>query len=188
MLPVVILLSSCRGMTYISTPQTVALSQGNFKFVKSVKAETKAWYVFGIGGFRERAKEDVIEKLRVNADLQPYQALADIRVKTTNNGFRCFIWKRTLTAAATVVEFKDSDTNAFSKVESPSDLTMEFSRESIYNRLLEIKEVLVNGNNDSLEKQDKIKRDVWRAREWYDSIHDIYPEIHNILKEIKSLL
>lgn len=111
-IPLMALLSSCVGITNISTPNSVALSQGNFKFVKTVSAETKALYVFGLGGFRDRATEDVVEKLRVEANLQPNQALADIRIKTTKTIYGVVV-RRTLTAAAIVVEFKDSETNSF---------------------------------------------------------------------------
>ena len=84
MIPVILMLSSCMGLTNISTPNSVALNQGNFKFIKSVSAETRATYVFGMGGFRKSAMSDVIEDLRTEADLQPNQALADIRIKTIN--------------------------------------------------------------------------------------------------------
>ena len=109
---VTLLLSSCVGLTNISTPQTVALNQGNFKFVKSVSAETKATYVFGIGGFKDRATADVVEKLRETAQLQSNQALADIRIKTTKKIYGIVV-KRILTASASVVEFCDIATNTF---------------------------------------------------------------------------
>lgn len=110
---VTLLLSSCVGLTNISTPQTVALNQGNFKFVKSVSAETEATYVFGIGGFKDRATADVVEKLREAAELQSNQALADIRIKSTTNCYLGIVVKRFLTATATVVEFCDIATNTF---------------------------------------------------------------------------
>ncbi|MBR2476114.1 MAG: hypothetical protein IKB57_06205 [Bacteroidaceae bacterium] len=110
---VTLLLSSCVGLTNISTPQTVALNQGNFKFVKSVSAETEATYVFGIGGFKDRATADVVEKLRETAQLQSNQALADIRIKTTKKIYLGIVVKRILTASASVVEFCDIATNTF---------------------------------------------------------------------------
>lgn len=109
---VTLLLSSCVGLTNISTPQTVALNQGNFKFVKTVSAETKATYVLGIGGFKDRATADVVEKLRETAQLQSNQALADIRIKTTKKIYGIVV-KRILTASASVVEFCDIATNTF---------------------------------------------------------------------------
>lgn len=124
-IPIMALLSSCIGLTNISTPQTVALSEGNFKFVKSVSAEIKALYIFGIGGFKDEANEDVVEKLRLRADLQQNQALADIRVKTTTKTYLGIVTKRTLTAAASVVEFKDPETNTFDKTNSVSELTIK---------------------------------------------------------------
>ena len=63
MIPVILMFSSCVGLTNITAPQTVGLNQGNFRFVKSVNAETKATYVFGMGGFRDGATADVVEKL-----------------------------------------------------------------------------------------------------------------------------
>lgn len=93
---VTLLLPSCVGLTNITTPQTVALNQGNFKFVKSVSAETKALYVFGIGGLRDRATTDVVEKLRKGAQLQSNQALADIRIKTTNKIYFGIVVKKNI--------------------------------------------------------------------------------------------
>ena len=102
-----ILLTSCAGMTHVTTPHTVALNKANFKFVKNVKAETKATYVFGIGGMSESANADVIENLQKNADIKPNQALADIHIKTTYKCFLGIILTRTLTASAAVVEFTE---------------------------------------------------------------------------------
>ncbi|MBR5533085.1 MAG: hypothetical protein IKU59_07265 [Bacteroidales bacterium] len=110
---VTLLFSSCVGLTNITAPQTVALNQGNFRFVKSVNAEIKATYVFGMGGFRDGATADVVEKLIEKANLQPNQALADIRVKTTKKIYLGIVVKRTLTAAASVVEFCDVEINTF---------------------------------------------------------------------------
>lgn len=106
-------LPSCIGITNITAPQTVALNQGNFKFVKSVSAETEAVYILGIGGFGDNATADIVEKLREEAQLQSNQALADIRIKTTTKNYLCIVIKRTLTASATVVEFRDIETNSF---------------------------------------------------------------------------
>ena len=121
-IPLMALLSSCIGLTNISTPQTVALSEGNFKFVKTVSAEVKVLYIFGIGGIKEEANEDVVEKLRVEANLQPNQALADIRIKTTKKTYFGIVTKRTLTAAASVVEFRDTNTNTFLSTENIIDV------------------------------------------------------------------
>ena len=78
-----ILLCSCGGLTNITTPNSVALNQGNFRFVKTVSAEVSSCYVFGIGGLSSRATSDVVEELKTSAQLQQNQALADIRIKTT---------------------------------------------------------------------------------------------------------
>lgn len=100
-----IILASCAGLTQITTPQSVALNDNNFKFVKNVSAETQATYVFGIGGMSEQANADVYAKLQKKANLQPNQALADVRIKTTRKCYLGIIVTRTLTASATVVEF-----------------------------------------------------------------------------------
>lgn len=78
-----ILLCSCGVLTNITTPNSVALNQGNFRFVKTVTAEVPSLYVFCIGGLSSRATADVVEKLKTSAQLQQNQALADIRIKTT---------------------------------------------------------------------------------------------------------
>ena len=212
---VTLLLSSCAGLTNITTPQTVALNQGNFKFVKTVCVETYSHYVLLFGGISRSAKEDVVEKLIEAADLQPNQALADIRIKYTNEIWALGIYiRRILTASASVVEFEDSETNAFSAsdiINSTSDYTsplnqeketeqiigskievkneksqnLEYIRELVYNKLLQIKESIINETEkdraQTIEEYKEIKA-------WYKNIHYIYPEIHNILKEIKSLL
>ena len=185
---VTLLLPSCIGLTNISTPHTVALNQGNFKFVKSISAETKATYVFGIGGFKDKANEDVIDNLRLKANLQPNQALADVHVKVTTKTYLGIVTKRTLTASASVVEFKDSATNSF--VETPAtpvveSCDIETNRESVYKRLQEINNILISGNTDDISN---IINEVERIDRWYNSISATYPEIHNILKEIKKLL
>ena len=123
---VTLLLSSCVGLTNISTPQTVALNQGNFKFVKTVSTETKATYVLGIGGFKDRATADVVEKLREAAELQSNQALADIRIKTTKKIYLGIVVKRILTASATVVEFCNMTTNTFIESENIKTNTESF--------------------------------------------------------------
>lgn len=104
-----ILLCSCGGLTNITTPNSVALNQGNFRFVKTVTAEVPSLYVFCIGGLSSRATADVVEKLKTSAQLQQNQALADIRIKTTTKlwVFGIVITKK-LTATASVVEFIDT--------------------------------------------------------------------------------
>jgi hypothetical protein len=105
-----ILLCSCVGLTNISTPNSIALNQGNFKFIKTVSAETNACYVLGIGGLSSMAATDVVEKLKYRAQLQPNQALADIRIKKTIKLWVFgIVTTRTLTATASVVEFLDAE-------------------------------------------------------------------------------
>lgn len=112
MLTAAALLCSCAGLTNISTPNSVALNQGNFKFVKNVSEETKATFILAIGGLSKRATADVVEKLEIKARLQPNQALADIRIKTTTKVFAFgFVVTRTLTATASVVEFYNTPTS-----------------------------------------------------------------------------
>lgn len=116
MMVAAVLLCSCGGLTNISTPNSVALNRGNFKFIKTVTAETKATYVFAIGGLSPRATADVVEKLKVVAQLQPNQALADIRIKTTTKLWVFgIVTTRSLTATASVVEFLDAGTKESNK-------------------------------------------------------------------------
>lgn len=200
---VTLLFSSCVGLTNITAPQTVALNQGNFRFVKSVNAEVEALYIFGFGGIRDRANEDIVENLRLKAKLKSNQALADIRIKTTTKSYIGIVTKRTLMASATVVEFKDSVTNAF--VETDAEFDEEIpnlrldennqiyiegrdelsTRKLEYERLKIINRYLKNGYTEGL---NEINSEVDRISKWYNSISATYPEIHNILKEIKKLL
>ena len=196
---VTLLLSSCVGLTNISTPQTVALNQGNFKFVKTVSAETKATYVFGIGGFKDRATADVVEKLRETAQLQSNQALADIRIKTTKKIYGIVV-KRILTASASVVEFCDIATNTFIERENnkinaesgnsieqnfTSESNKELTREYVYQQLLDINKTLQSNNVENIED---IEHKVKRIEKWYNNIARRYPEIESLLKEIKKQL
>ena len=154
------------GLTSISTPQTVALNQGNFKFVKTVSASTTALYVLGIGGMSKEAEADVVKKLLEEANLQRNQALADYRIKTTNRCLLGIVVKRTLTASATVVEFDNQgvDSGLSAGVESPVSLEQS-DRDAKLERLLEISASLSNGSVSDLET---IKAEVLVIGEWYD--------------------
>ena len=166
-----ILLSSCAGITYVSTPQTVALNSNNFKFIKPVSAETTATYVFGIGGMSPRANEDVVKKLIEEAHLKPYQALADIRIKTTNKCFLGLIITRTLTASATVVEFIGTNQNTPTEATNIETPTASFQpqqtqtpREATLTRLKEINALLSNG---AAYNAESIKAEINEIEQWY---------------------
>ena len=72
--------------------------------------------------------------------------------------------------------------NIVANEDSPS---IESMRDSNYIRLLEIKKSIINGTekdrNKTIEEYNEIKL-------WYKNILDIYPEIQNLLKEVKRLL
>ncbi|MBR4963412.1 MAG: hypothetical protein IKY54_05870, partial [Muribaculaceae bacterium] len=163
---VTLLLSSCAGLTNITTPQTVALNQGNFKFVKTVCVETYSHYVLLFGGISRSAKEDVVEKLIEAADLQPNQALADIRIKYTNEIWALGIYiRRILTASASVVEFEDSETNAFAKSEKGKMIELDET-------LPKIKDIVI----DSISGIDMINEPLAEA----ENVVDKEPEIQYI--------
>lgn len=189
-----IMLCSCAGLTNISTPNSVALDQGNFKFVKTVSAETRAVYVFSIGGLSSRATQDVVEKLKIAAQLQSNQALADIRIKMTFKlwafGIVC---TRKLTATATVVEFCSIDTNTFKECESQITThstiiklePKQYTRESAYKRLIEIHEALSVGSVDNI---DALKAEVNDIERWYNGFDTIYFNVEQEIRKVKKLL
>lgn len=196
------LLSSCAGLTHITTPQSVALNQANFKFIKSVSAETSAIYILGIGGLSQKATEDVIELLRAKADLQANQALADIRIKTTIKHFLAgLVINRTLTASATVVEFYDTKVPIINKQEasystdtpttnkqkpdSLADTQKGYTRDSAFQQLIEMKEELTDGHK---ENASRVITEVKNIERWYLGIDPVYSEIDEILKEIREIL
>lgn len=182
-----ILLCSCGGLTNITTPNSVALNQGNFRFVKTVSAEVSSCYVFGIGGLSSHATSDVVEELKTSAQLQQNQALADIRIKTTTK-----VWvfgavvRRKLTASASVVEFINTGrktNNAIGFEEDTTDIykgdTTETKysttdiepavkqkdvRETLYKRVQEINTLLKAGTVEDLESLAKEFNDIER---WY---------------------
>lgn len=182
-----ILLCSCGGLTNITTPNSVALNQGNFRFVKTVTAEVPSVYVFCIGGLSSRATADVVEKLKTSAQLQQNQALADIRIKTTTKlwVFGIVITKK-LTATASVVEFINTGrktNNAIGFEEDTTDIykgdTTETKysttdiepavkqkdvRETLYKRVQEINTLLKAGTVEDLESLAKEFNDIER---WY---------------------
>ena len=163
MMMTAILLCSC-GLTNITTPNSVALNEGNFKFVKTVTAETPSLYVFCIGGLSSRATADVVEKLKTVAQLQPNQALADIRIKTTTK-----VWvfgiviTRKLTATASVVEFVDAETNSFNNSansgvqNASSHLSHDVTTNVIFDRTL--MDRFLNGTIAKIEKKSESRRE-----------------------------
>ena len=162
----VVLFSSCVGLTSISTPQTVALNQGNFKFVKTVSASTSALYVLGIGGLSKEAEADVVEKLLEVAQLKQNQALADYRIKTTNKCLLGIVVTRTLTASATVVEFDNLGVDSCLSAGVESVVSLELSvRDAKLKRLMEISASLSNGNAGDIEA---IKAEIVAIGQWYD--------------------
>lgn len=186
-----ILLTSCAGLTYISTPQNVALNTNNFKYIKSVSAETEAIYVFGIGGMSPSANADVIEKLIEEAHLKPNQALADIRIKTTNKCILGIIITRTLTASATVVEFfgpnevSTESTNNEAQTTYFQSQKLPTTREATLTRLKEINTLLSNGSIDNIES---IKAEINNIEQWYTQNGYYKLDERNGLKRAKSLI
>lgn len=184
-----ILLCSCGGLTNITTPNSVALNQGNFRFIKTVTAEVPSLYVFCIGGLSSRATADVVEKLKTSAQLQQNQALADIRIKTTTK-----LWvfgiviTRKLTATASVVEFIDTGrktNNAIGFEEDTTDIykgdTTETKypktdiepavkqkdvRETLYKRVQEINTILKAG---TVEDRESLTKELNDIEKWYSN-------------------
>ena len=108
-----IMLVSCASFTQVTAPSSLTAYPGSpgdarGKVIRSVEAQTKATYVFGIGGMSKSANHDVLEKLRVEEKLKPNQALSYAYVTTTTKIYLCgIVKKRILRASALVVEFQD---------------------------------------------------------------------------------
>lgn len=203
-----ILLCSCGGLTNITTPNSVALNQGNFRFVKTVSAEVSSCYVFGIGGLSSRATSDVVEELKTSAQLQQNQALADIHIKTTTK-----VWvfgavvRRKLTASASVVEFintgrktnnaigfeeattdiykGDTTETKYSKTDIEPAVKQKDVRETLYKRVQEINTILKAGTVEDRESLTKELNDIER---WYsDNGYYTWDENKN-MRAVKKLL
>lgn len=194
LISIAVLLSSCAGFTYVTPPNTVALNQGNFQFIKTVSAETKATYILGIGGMSSFANADVVDALTANAELGRNQALANIHIKTTTKFWLCgLVCKRTLTATANVVEFCDTETKTFNKpthnaftIEEDSIVhsqkpKKEYSYELALNELVRINDTL---QNENVENLSQIKADVKSIKKWYYSVTPVYMDIKNYLESI----
>lgn len=203
-----ILLCSCGGLTNITTPNSVALNQGNFRFVKTVSAEVSSCYVFGIGGLSSHATSDVVEELKTSAQLQQNQALADIRIKTTTK-----VWvfgavvRRKLTASASVVEFintgrktnnaigfeeattdiykGDTTETKYSKTDIEPAVKQKDVRETLYKRVQDINTILKAGTVEDRESLTKELNDIER---WYsDNGYYTWDENKN-MRAVKKLL
>lgn len=187
---------SCGGLTYITSPNSVSLNQGNFKFVRTVSAETQASYILGIGGLSDQANDDVIELLRQKANLSQNQALADIHIKTTTKIWALgFYTTRTLTASAMVVEFSSDESNNFLSQENHKDLkTSEnsddieitatptiYTKETAIHRLTEIKNSL---QSREIQNVESVMAEVEDIKKWYKGQDIIYTEIVKLLKTI----
>lgn len=203
-----ILLCSCGGLTNITTPNSVALNQGNFRFVKTVSAEVSSCYVFGIGGLSSRATSDVVEELKTSAQLQQNQALADIRIKTTTK-----VWvfgavvRRKLTASASVVEFIDTgkktnnaigfeeattdiykgDTTEtkYSKTDTEPAVKQKDVRETLYKRVQEINTILKAGTVEDWESLTKELNDI---EKWYSNNGYYTWDENKNMRAVKKLL
>ncbi|MDD6473310.1 MAG: hypothetical protein PUF62_09830 [Bacteroidales bacterium] len=214
MMTAAILLCSCGGLTNITTPNSVAINQGNFKFVKTVSAETPATYVFGIGGLSRNANADVVEKLKGAAQLGPNQALADIRIqKTTKLWALGIVIKRTLTATASVIEFYDtekeggqhlgcqtiSDNWQIEEDGSKADIVGQRSsaiisrpavaenesRESISKRVEEIISIL---KKSSAEERETLSNEIADIENWYNKNEYYTWDEQKAMKTIRKLI
>jgi hypothetical protein len=119
-----------------------------------------------------------VEKLKTVAQLQPNQALADIRIKTTTK-----VWvfgiviTRKLTATASVVEFVDAETNSFnnSATSGVQNASSHLSHD-------------VTTNNDNVQENpvDKTKPEITFTPNVDQN--DIRQSISNRVQEILTIL
>lgn len=203
-----ILLCSCGGLTNITTPNSVALNQGNFRFVKTVTAEVPSLYVFCIGGLSSRATADVVEKLKTSARLQQNQALADIRIKTTTKlwVFGIVITKK-LTATASVVEFintcrktnnaigfeedttdiykGDTTETKYSTTDTEPAVKQKDVRETLYKRVQEINTLLKAG---TVEDRESLAKELNDIEKWYGNNGYYTWDENKNMRAVKQLL
>ncbi len=103
-------LTSC-GVTS-SAPKSfsetqVVLSDKNFKVVGQAFGESKAVYVFGIGGLsRKTLRSNAINEMSKNAHLTGSQTLTNITTGTSVKMITPFYVEVICTATANIVEFK----------------------------------------------------------------------------------
>ena len=127
-----------------------------------------------------------MEKLLEEADLQPNQALADYRIKTTHKCFLGIITRRTLTASATVVEFSDSQSGTFSDAKTAPDTNSNQSvRKAKLKRLIEINTALSNG---SIENDETIATEIHYIEQWYNEKGFYKPIEWNKLNKAKEFI
>ena len=73
--------------------------------------------------------------------------------------------------------------------ESSSDIDewqdFQYTRDSAYKKLLQIKESIINGTEKSREKTIEEYKEV---KKWYYGIRSTYSDVESMLKEIKTLL
>lgn len=102
---IAILLSSC-GIHSGFMNDSAALSQANFKIVKTVSHEAKTLKVFGFGGLQKRALvAKAREALMAGANLQPNQTLTNVTVDM-NLRLYPIVTVQVATITADVVEFQ----------------------------------------------------------------------------------
>ncbi len=110
---VILFFSSCamhNGLTSNSNLHNteVVLSKKNFKVIARVKGESKATYVFGIGGLSKsaliaEAKEDMLSKADI---IGGSKAIVNETVEI-KNAFYLFVWVNKVTVSANIVEFTE---------------------------------------------------------------------------------
>ena len=100
-------LSSCGIGAPVCQTEGVALSQGNFSYVRSVKAKATATYIFGIGGLSKTAKASyAIEKLKAENPLLANQAFTNFNVSVQRNCYVGIVMTSTTIVSADIVQFK----------------------------------------------------------------------------------
>ena len=84
----------------------VVLQKNNYKVVKNVSGSTYSWYLFGIGGNSSQTlKENAVNEMFKNADLQGSQALINISYTTATRTILGVYIEKRVTAYGTVIEF-----------------------------------------------------------------------------------
>lgn len=103
-----LLLTSCAAGLSGTMSGSAALNSANFSYSqKNVQGESKATYVFGIGGMnREAIVNEAKEKMLENTPLKDNQALANLSVDFKYSSFLGIVNTVKCYVSADIVEFK----------------------------------------------------------------------------------
>lgn len=100
-------LTGCFAAQQLAVTNSASLDRANFKVIGAVSGQSKATYVFGIGGFSEKARTtDAMQEMYKSAKLKENQTIANISQFTNSSWILPpIVIMRTTTVTGTIVEF-----------------------------------------------------------------------------------